>query len=303
MNVLEIRNVNKTFGDVRAVQNLQLEVEEGQIYGLLGPNGAGKTTTIRMIMNIILPDTGEIRIFGQPVTLELLRSVGYLPEERGLYRKMKVKEVIRFFAELKGMDRSQIEKEMKHWLERLDLLEWQEEKVEELSRGMQQKVQFILTVIHRPRLLILDEPFTGLDPVNTDLLKDILLEMNRQGATIILSTHLMEQVEKMCDAICLINRGRAVLQGPLAEIKQRYGKNHVLLEYDGDAEFLDGHPLVEKVSDFGRYMEIYLKDEADPQTFLRELTSQVEIFRFELAEPSLHEIFVDTVRRMEEQHA
>jgi ABC-2 type transport system ATP-binding protein len=303
VNVLEIRNVNKTFGDVRAVQNLQLEVEEGQIYGLLGPNGAGKTTTIRMIMNIILPDTGEIRIFGQPVTLELLRSVGYLPEERGLYRKMKVKEVIRFFAELKGMDRSQIEKEMKHWLERLDLLEWQEEKVEELSRGMQQKVQFILTVIHRPRLLILDEPFTGLDPVNTDLLKDILLEMNRQGATIILSTHLMEQVEKMCDAICLINRGRAVLQGPLAEIKQRYGKNHVLLEYDGDAEFLDGHPLVEKVSDFGRYMEIYLKDEADPQTFLRELTSQVEIFRFELAEPSLHEIFVDTVRRMEEQHA
>lgn len=301
--MLEIRNVNKTFGDVRAVQNLQLEVEEGQIYGLLGPNGAGKTTTIRMIMNIILPDTGEIRIFGQPVTLELLRSVGYLPEERGLYRKMKVKEVIRFFAELKGMDRSQIEKEMKHWLERLDLLEWQEEKVEELSRGMQQKVQFILTVIHRPRLLILDEPFTGLDPVNTDLLKDILLEMNRQGATIILSTHLMEQVEKMCDAICLINRGRAVLQGPLAEIKQRYGKNHVLLEYDGDAEFLDGHPLVEKVSDFGRYMEIYLKDEADPQTFLRELTSQVEIFRFELAEPSLHEIFVDTVRRMEEQHA
>ncbi len=301
MDALVLKKVSKSFGDFWAVHDLNLRISEGEIFGLLGPNGAGKTTTLRMIMGIILPDSGDVRIFGRPNDLKTLQQVGYLPEERGLYRRMKVVDVLHFFGELRGMNRKERGEAIERWLERMELSSWANHKVEELSRGMQQKLQFIITVLHQPRLLILDEPFTGLDPVNTALLKDIILELHKTGATIIFSTHLMEQVEKMCDSICLINKGESVLQGSLVDIKKRYGKNTVIMQYSGEARFLvDGH-LVDHFDDYGNYVEVYLKPEADPQEFLRQAVSDgVRIQRFELTEPSLNDIFIETVKNEQE---
>jgi len=296
MTALSVRGVTKRFGNFYAVRDLSFDVQQGQIFGLLGPNGAGKTTTIRMIMDIIMPDSGEIEVLGRQRDPGILDRVGYLPEERGLYRKMKVWDILAFFGELKGLSHSEMPSRITYWLERMDLLDWQEKKVEELSRGMQQKLQLVIALLHDPDLIILDEPFSGLDPVNTNLVKEILLEQKRRGKTVILSTHLMEQVEKICDAICLINKGQKVLGGDLAAIKRRYGRNHVIIEYRGDDEFLEDSRLIEKFDNYGNYVEIRLREGADPQILLRKALEQAEISRFEIVEPSLNEIFIETVK-------
>jgi len=296
MSTLSLHNVTKYYGDLCAVHDLSFEVKKGEIFGLLGPNGAGKTTTIRMIMRIILPDTGTIQIMGQSNHSDVLDRVGYLPEERGLYRKMKVHQLLAFFAELKNVPRQQIPSRIHYWLDRMDLMEWRDRKVEELSRGMQQKLQFIVAMLHEPELIILDEPFAGLDPVNTDIVKEILLEEKEKGKSIILSTHLMEQVEKICDSICLINKGQKVLGGDLKEVKRRYGRNNVVIEYRGKPKFLGNKSLVQNYNDYGNYVEIQLKEGVNPQSLLQRAIEDVEVFRFELVEPSLHEIFVETVK-------
>ncbi len=275
--------------------------EPGSVFGLLGPNGAGKTTSLRMIMNILAPDEGSIQVLGQPPSERVQDLIGYLPEERGLYPRMKVREVLVFLAALKGLSEAEAAKRVHTWLERLELTAWAEKKIIDLSKGMQQKVQFIAAVIHEPRLLILDEPFTGLDPVNATLIKDIMLERREQGCTLILSTHRMEQVEMMCDAICLIHHGRSVLAGNLRAIKQSYGKNTLRMEYSGDGNFLDLPDLVERLNHFGAVVEVTLRPGADPQEILKAaLARGVRLSRFELVEPPLHDIFIEKVS---EEHA
>lgn len=296
MKDLILNRISKSFGSFCAVKDLSLEIEPGQVYGLLGPNGAGKTTTIRMIMGIILPDEGDIRILGEPNSLKILDKVGYLPEERGLYKKMKVIDILFFFGELKGIKKKEMTQIIPGWLERFDLTDWKDKKVEDLSRGMQQKLQIIITFMHKPKLIILDEPFTGLDPVNTSLVKDVLLELKEKGVTIIFSTHLMEQVEKLCDSICLINKGQSVLQGSLRDVKKQHGQNRIKLQYSGDPKFLNESSLIEKYNDYGNYVEIRLKEGANPQHLLHEIVDKSEIYRFEIVEPSLNEIFIETVK-------
>ncbi len=298
MAILELNHVSKSFGEVQAVRGINLSVAEGSIYGFLGPNGAGKTTTIRMIMQIILPDSGSIRLFGQEQNLSHLDYIGYLPEERGLYRKMKVRDLMQFFGEVRGIPRKEIGRKIDFWLERFQLTDWREKKVEELSRGMQQKLQFILTIFHEPRLIILDEPFTGLDPVNAQLVKDTILEEHKRGATIIFSTHLMEQVEKLCDHICLIHRGEIILEGEMQSIKRRFGKNHLIVSYEGKSDFLHS-PAVASFDDYGRYVEVRLKEGSRPRDFLQNALQMAEITRFEVAEPSMHEIFLQMVQGKE----
>ncbi len=295
MNALEIEGITKKFGDFYAVNKLSFKIPKGTIYGLLGPNGAGKTTTIRMVMNIIIPDEGSIKVLEQKMDEAMKERIGYLPEDRGLYPKMKVGELLVFLAELKGLRGSQAQKEIDFWLERFDLSDWKAKKVEELSRGMQQKLQFIVTVIHQPELIILDEPFSGLDPVNTKLFKDIMLEMKEKGGTIVFSTHRMEQVEMICDDICLINKAEMVLEGNLSQIKKQYGKNTVVLDYDGDASFIQNFPGVEKIDDYGKFMEIKLREKSDPQALLQNLVGKIAINKYEIQEPSLNAIFIEKV--------
>ncbi len=295
MSVLRLEHVYKSFREVHAVKDLSLDLPEGVIFGLLGPNGAGKTTTIRMIMEIIIPDKGQIYILDQPNSQELRDRIGYLPEERGLYRKMKIKELLTFMAELKSVKASDARKKIDYWLERFDLAEWGEKKAEELSRGMQQKVQFIATIIHEPDLIILDEPFTGLDPVNTELLKDVILEQKERGASIIFSTHLMEQVEQLCDSICLINEGQSVLAGDIREIKKNFRRNSLMLEFEGEAKFLEDENLVRKVNFSDHTAEIFPAEGKTTQDVLRQALKEVKVNKFEVMEPSLHEIFIDTV--------
>jgi len=295
MPVLHIDHVYKSFDDVHAVNDLSLELSEGVIFGLLGPNGAGKTTTIRMIMDIIIPDKGSIRLFGKQSSAKLRDSVGYLPEERGLYRKMKVGELLTFLAEMKGVKPSQSKGKIKFCLDRFDMLDWIDKKVEELSRGMQQKIQFISTIIHEPKLIILDEPFTGLDPVNTDLIKNIMIEHKQKGTTIIFSTHLMEQVEKLCESICLINKGSAVLFGELKQIKKNYAKSTIRIAFDGDAKFLQDKNLITSFESYGNVFDLQLQKKVSPQQILQTACQEVAISKFEILEPSLHEIFIETV--------
>jgi len=295
MDALKIEKISKRFGDFYAVKNLSLKIPEGTIYSLLGPNGAGKTTTIRMVMNIIIPDEGSIQVLNEKMDDKMKSRVGYLPEDRGLYPKMRVGELLLFFAELKGIRGQEARNRINHWLERFDLANWKFKKVEELSRGMQQKIQFIATVIHQPDLIILDEPFSGLDPVNTKLLKDIMLEMKNQGKTIIFSTHRMEQVEMISDNICLINKAEMILEGKLSAIKQQYGKNTVILDYDGDASFIRTLPEVEKIDDYGKFMEIKMKERSDPQDLLNKSVGKIRINKFEVREPTLNAIFIDKV--------
>jgi ABC-2 type transport system ATP-binding protein len=296
MEAIAVEHVTKRFDTVVAVSDLSLHVEQGAVFGLLGPNGAGKTTTLRMIMHILAPDEGAIQVLGQPASERTQDQIGYLPEERGLYAKMKVREVLVFLAALKGLSEAEASVRVHAWLERLGLAEWSEKKINDLSKGMQQKAQFIAAVIHRPPLLILDEPFTGLDPINATLIKDIMLELREQGSTIILSTHRMEQVEMMCDAICLINHGRSVLAGDLRAIKKSYGKNTVRIEYTGDDNFLDLPDIVEKLNHFGAMVEAKLRPGADPQEILKAAVERgVRLTRFELVEPPLHDIFIEKV--------
>ena len=285
----------KEFGDHRAVDGVTFSIPTGGVFGLLGRNGAGKTTTLRMLMDIIRPDSGRIEVLGGPLNGETRDRIGYLPEERGLYPKMKVRDMLTFQGSLKGRSHAESNRKIGPWIERLDLGDWQGKKVEELSKGMQQKVQFIAAVASEPDLLILDEPFSGMDPVNQDLFKDLILEINRSGSTIVLSTHVMDTAERLCQQIALIDHGKVVLEGPLAEVKKRFGKNSLLLEYDGDGAFLSTLPMVEKVNDYGQHVELQLRPDADDQEVLRLAMSRLRVRRFEIVAPRLHNIFVQQV--------
>jgi ABC-2 type transport system ATP-binding protein len=295
-SAVTINHVCKSFDDVKAVQDLSLNIQQGEIFGLIGPNGAGKTTTIRMMLRILLPDSGTIELLGKPSSRAMVDQVGYLPEERGLFKKMLVIDIVKFFAELKGIPAKTATPIADKWLERVELQEWRNKKVEELSKGMQQKIQFISTILHQPKLLILDEPFSGLDPVNTNLIKDIMLELVKNGTTIIFSTHLMDQAEKLCDSLCLINRGQSVLQGSLAEVKARFGKNRCRLRYEGEARFLQDPALVAKYDDYGQYVEIQPQNGVSPQTILGTAIAEVMVRSFDITEPSLNEIFITVVK-------
>lgn len=293
--MLNVRNLRKDFATVRAVDNVTFTVNRGEIFGLLGPNGAGKTTTIRLILNIIEPDAGEISYDGSPFTREIRDRVGYLPEERGLYRKSRVLSTILYFAELRGLPRSQAKAESYRWLKRMSLLDSANRRVEEMSKGNQQKIQFIASVIHNPELVILDEPFTGLDPVNQVLFKDILLELKENGKAVIFSTHQMDQAEKLSDTLCLINRGAVVLGGSVRDVKKQYGKNSVRIEFQGNGGFLDTVPGVRRAMVFGNAAELELEPTASLQTVAQVLSSRLELRRFEVVEPSLHAIFLQVV--------
>ncbi|MCE9601290.1 MAG: ATP-binding cassette domain-containing protein [Gemmatimonadetes bacterium] len=303
---IDIRGISKRYAEHVAVRDLSLAVPRGAVYGLLGPNGAGKTTTIRMILNIIGPDTGSIHLLGRPCTDgAILDRLGYLPEERGLYKKMTVRDVLRFLAELKGVDRRTADKRIDEWLERLSLKsaekDWGKSKVEELSRGMQQKAQFIGTLLHDPDLVILDEPFSGLDPINAQALKDTVVELKRRGKTVIFSTHLMDNAERLCDSVCIIARGEKVLDGTVASVKAENAGRTVALSLDGSASpevmaVLHDTALVERVDDQSRFFEVELAVGADSQTLLRRvLETGARINRFERVQPSLHQIFLQRV--------
>ena len=290
MDTVQIEDVTKTFGEHTAVDSLSLTVPTGSIYGFIGPNGSGKTTTLRMIMGIFYPDMGAIRVFVNKHQGARSERIGYLPEERGLYRKMKVRELLRFYGGLKS-NRS-VKEEVDMWLEKLDLTKWADSKVEALSKGMSQKVQFISAVVTKPELLILDEPFSGLDPVNADLLKDVILELQKKGATIIFSTHDMSMAEKMCDYIFMIYQGRKVLDGTLTHIQEQYGNDTIQIQSEVGASALKGIAGIEKVNDFGKLQEVRVSSGADPQEILIELLKKTRISRFEIAKPSLNDIFI-----------
>jgi len=292
---VELQNVRKCYDEFVAVADLTLSIKPGGIYGLLGPNGAGKTSTIRMIMGITLPDAGQITIFGEPLGRAHMDQFGYIPEERGLYKKMKVMDHLVFLGQLKGLSPAEAQKRANAWCERFEFSAWTGKKIEEISKGMQQKVQFIAAVLHDPRLIIMDEPFTGLDPANAVVLKDVLLEMAKAGKTILLSTHRMDQVERLCQSICLINHGHAVLEGDLTQIKARYGRHNVQIRYDGDSGFLEEKRLVQSFNDYGNYVEVRLAPGADSQDLLRLASSKARLDKFEVMEPSLEEIFIDVV--------
>lgn len=299
-SILVADRITKRFSGHTAVDALSLTVPPGVIYGLLGPNGAGKSTTIRMIMGIYVPDEGSVSLFGGSGGLEQSERIGYLPEERGLYPKMRVLDVLLFLAEMKGMDRRTARPKALAWLERLGLGDWKLRKVNELSKGMQQKVQFISTVLHDPDLLVMDEAFSGLDPVNAQVLKETVLDLRGRGKTILLSTHIMEQAEKLCDSVCIIARGKKLVDGTLAEVKRTHGGKHVLVNFDGargaaDRVFAD-RQLVAKADVSGQFAELELAAGADAQGILQALVSSgARLSRFELAEPSLNKIFIDLV--------
>src|SRR5436190_1543691 len=294
---LVVDHVTKSFGDFTAVNDLSLQVRPGRVFGLIGPNGAGKTTTIRMIVNITVPDSGKIELFGQEMNTALQDRIGYLPEERGLYRKMKIGEQLRFFAELKAVPGKEADARIDKWLRKLQLAEWKDKKAKDLSKGMQQKVQFITSVIHEPDLLILDEPFSGLDPVNVEVMKDTILEQKSANKTIILSTHQMEIAEKLCDDVCMINRSRKVLDGKLREIRRSSSRNAVALRFEGNDGLLKDPELVMNVRQVGDDFEVLLAEGVNPQTLLKRLIdSNTVVTKFELVEPTLHDIFIAKVK-------
>jgi ABC-2 type transport system ATP-binding protein len=290
-----LRGIGKAFAGHVAVKDLSLDVPRESVFGLLGPNGAGKTTTLRMVLDILGPDSGTIEILGAPADHAARDRIGYMPEERGLYPRMVLEEQLVFMAAIKGVPKKEAEKRLGPWLERFGLADWRKKKTNELSKGMQQKAQFVATVLHRPDILIMDEPMSGLDPVGMDVMREVMLDLRRGGTTIVLSSHQMEAVEKLCDRVALINRGEKVLDGSVAEVKARHGKNTVVLAYDGDGSFLGSLPGVAKVTDFGRYVEVRLREGTDPQPLLREAAGRLRLRRFEIVEPSLHDIFVETV--------
>jgi ABC-2 type transport system ATP-binding protein len=295
MQTIELNKVRKSYDQFVAVNDLTFSIEQGQVFGLLGPNGAGKTSTIRMMIGITAPDSGHINLLGQPFARKSLQKVGYLPEERGLYKKMKISDQLVFLGELHGMSAAHARQQALAWCQRLEIDAWLEKKVEELSKGMQQKIQFIAALLHDPEFIIMDEPFFGLDPVNATLLKDVMLDLKKKGKTILFSTHRMDQVEKLCDAICLINKGTAVLQGDLKTIKSRYGKCNVQIEYEGNGDFLEKNPLVSAYNNYGNYVEVRLAPGADAQQLLHLVAGRSRVNKFELMEPSLEEIFINTV--------
>lgn len=294
MHAIELESVTKTFNHFTAVNQLSLNVPKGSIYGFIGPNGSGKTTTIRMIMNIFYPDSGNIRIQGKSHTGSTHGNIGYLPEERGLYKKMKVRELLQFYGQLRKTN--QINSKINYWLKKLELSDWGEKKIEALSKGMSQKIQFISTIIHHPEIIILDEPFSGLDPVNADILKSAILELREQGATIIFSTHDMSMAERMCDYIFMIYKGNKVLDGTLTEIQDKYGTDTIHLQTEGGIKILEGINGIDKINDFGQIQEIRIGDNIDPQEILKSVIQKTRVYRFEITKPSLNDIFIRIAR-------
>ena len=291
---VEIEKVSKSFGEVLAVNDLSLKVPQGCIYGLIGPNGSGKTTTMRMIMNIFYPDSGAIKLFGKRTQGAVFDDIGYLPEERGLYKKMTVREILEFYGKIKNG--KNLKAEIERWLQKLDLTEWRDKKIEILSKGMSQKVQFIATVVFKPRLLILDEPFTGLDPVNMDVLREALVELSSQGSTVILSTHDMQVAEEMCDFICMIFKGNKVLDGTMTEIQKKYGRDTLRVQSEDDLSSIKTIAGIESLRDLGQVKEIRFDAKQDPQDIVRKIMAKNRVRGFEIISPSLHDIFVRIVR-------
>ena len=294
MAIVELHQVRKAYDTKVAVNDLSFRIESGSMFGLLGPNGSGKTSSIRMMIGITVPDSGTVELFNQPFARKNLHRVGYLPEERGLYKKMTVIDQLSFLGQLHGLDAATATKRAHVWCERMEITEAIPKKTEELSKGMQQKIQFIAALLHEPELIIMDEPFSGLDPVNASLLQDTLVDLRNQGRTILFSTHRMDQVEKLCDSICLIDRGNLVLSGGMQAIKSRYPKNRVQMVFEGDPSFLN-HPTVESYKNYNGMAEIKLRDDADSQALLSEAITRARITRFEVMEPTLEEIFIETV--------
>ncbi len=292
---IQVKNLNKLFGKTQAVDNVSFDVYKGRIFGLLGPNGAGKTTTIRMINHIIPLDSGEITINGLTVGPKTQKMIGYMPEERGLYKKMKVGEQLMYLAQLKGLKKPDAKKKIVYWLKRFDAYDWHSKVVGELSKGMSQKIQFIATIVHDPDIYIFDEPFSGLDPINSELLKEIIIELRQNGKTILFSTHRMEQVEQMFDDICLFNNGKVVITGNLRNIKKEFGKNTVLIEFEGDPGFLDELEDVRINNRSTNFAEIRILNGLSHQQILKKAMEKSEIHKFQLVEPSLNEIFISTV--------
>jgi len=290
MDAVQIASVTKTFGAVTAVDDLSLVVPEGSVYGFIGPNGSGKTTTMRMITSIFYPDRGEVRVFGKQMLGARSELIGYLPEERGLYRKMAVQPMLEFYGELRSGRK--VTAEVEGWLKKLELTKWATQKVQTLSKGMSQKVQFIAAVVPAPKLLILDEPFSGLDPVSADVIQSAILELRRGGVTVILSTHDMQVAENMCDYICMIFRGKKVLDGTLSSIQDQYGNDTIRVAAEGGMQLLEGLPDVERIRDLGQVQELRMARGCDPQQVLRTLMARTRLTSFSIMKPSLHDIFV-----------
>jgi ABC-2 type transport system ATP-binding protein len=290
MSAIELDNITKSFGEHIAVSELSLSVPGESVYGFIGPNGSGKTTTLRMIMNILIPDSGDIKVLGGHLKSSSSDQIGYMPEERGLYKRMKVRELLQLFGNLKNGNN--INQKVDEWLERLDLTDWADKKIETLSKGMSQKVQFIMTVVAQPKLVILDEPFTGLDPVNTEVIKDAVLELQKQGTTIVFSTHDMSMAEKMCNFIFMIYQGKKVLDGTLESIQDKYGKDTIRLQTTNGADILKDLPGVESVNDYGQMQELRIKKNSDTNMILENLIRKTKVQKFEIVKPSLHDIFI-----------
>jgi ABC-2 type transport system ATP-binding protein len=290
MSAIELKAITKTFGQHTAVDTLSLSVPEKSVYGFIGPNGSGKTTTLRMIMNILMPDRGDIKVFGETLQSSSSDHIGYMPEERGLYKRMKVRELLLLFGGLKNG--KNLSTRVDDWLKRLDLTAWADKKVETLSKGMSQKVQFIMTVVAQPKLVILDEPFTGLDPVNTEVLKDAVLALQDQGATVVFSTHDMNMAEKMCDFIFMIYQGKKVLDGTLESIQNKYAQDTIRIQTDNGIADLKSLPGVESINDYGRMQELRITPDTNTNVILENLLQKTKVHKFEIAKPSLHDIFV-----------
>jgi ABC-2 type transport system ATP-binding protein len=294
MHAIELDSITKSFNKFIAVDKLSLSVPKGSIYGFIGPNGSGKTTTIRMIMNIFYPDSGSIRINGTEHTGSTHDLIGYLPEERGLYKKMKVKELLQFYGQLRKTQK--INAKIEYWLRKLELSEWGDKKIETLSKGMSQKIQFITTVLHEPEIIILDEPFSGLDPVNADILKSAILDLREKGATVIFSTHDMSMAERMCDSIFMIYKGQKVLDGTLSEIQDKYGSDTIRIHTDNGGGLMQDIPGIEKINDFGQVQEIRMAENADSQLILQSIIKKTKVYKFEITKPSLNDIFIRIAR-------
>jgi ABC-2 type transport system ATP-binding protein len=296
MKILELEHISKSYSNKQVIDNISFSVDQGEIFGLLGPNGAGKTTTLRMMLDIIKPESGNIKVFGKDLDPNSKDKIGYLPEERGLYKKSRVIELLVYLAQLKGMTKTRAVEDAESLLQSIEMLEHKDKKIEELSKGMQQKIQFIATIIHNPDLIVVDEPFSGLDPVNTQIIKNILLEQKKGGKTIILSTHMMEQAEVMCDRILMINKGMVVLNGKVKDIKNEHRNNSVFLEFDGNLSSLEGLGQIENIVRHGTYIEIFLKEGHDIQSLIQDIVTRVRILRLEQSTPSLNEIFIKIVK-------
>ena len=296
MAIVELQSIRKVYDTKVAVDGLSLTIEPGTMFGLLGPNGSGKTSSIRMMIGMTVPDSGTVKLFGQPFDRKALHRVGYLPEERGLYKKMKVIDQLVFLGQLHGLDEAVAKKRALQWCERMEITEAIEKKTEELSKGMQQKIQFIAALLHEPELIIMDEPFSGLDPVNAELLMDTLLQLRKDGKAVLFSTHRMDQVEKLCDAIAIIYQGKLVLSGGMREVKSRYPRNRVQMVFSGDDSFLK-NPGVAEAKNYSGIAEIILTSPEAAQPLLTDALSRgVQVSRFEVMEPTLEEIFIETVK-------